>query len=160
MTIRERLEEHRSNPSCSGCHGFIDPMGFALEGFDAVGRQRTVDRFIGQAVDVDGVLPDGSPITGVNELRDTIMQRPDLFVENLTEKLMLYALGREVEPQDMPTVRSIVKESGKDSFAFYDIVQGIVKSEQFRYVQASAESIPVVAATDRRDDTQQLVGQQ
>ena len=88
------------------------------------------------------------------------MQRPDLFVENLTEKLMLYALGREVEPQDMPTVRSIVKESGKDSFAFYDIVQGIVKSEQFRYVQASAESIPVVAATDRRDDTQQLVGQQ
>ncbi len=158
MTIKERLEMHRNNPSCGGCHGFIDPMGFALEGFDAVGREREKDRIVGQPVDIEAVLPDGRPIAGVNELRESIMERPQLFVENMTEKLMLYALGREVEPQDMPTVRSIVEESSKDSYAFFDIVQGIVKSEQFRYVQASDAAIPAVAA-NAQDGEQQLAGQ-
>jgi hypothetical protein len=155
MTIKERLEVHRSNPSCSGCHGFIDPMGFALEGFDAVGRERTVDRFVGQPVDIAAVLPDGRPIDGVNELRDSIMERPQLFVANMTEKLMLYALGREVEPQDMPTVRDIVDEAGKDSYAFFDIVQGIVKTEQFRYVQATPEAVTRTGT----ESSEQLAGQ-
>jgi len=145
MTIKERLELHRTNPSCGGCHGFIDPMGFALEGFDAVGRERVKDRFVGQPVDIAATLPDGRPIAGVNELRDAIMERPQLFVENMTEKLMLYALGREVEPQDMPTVRSIVNASNKDSYAFFDIVQGIVASEQFRYVQATEQALQTEA---------------
>jgi hypothetical protein len=156
MTIKERLAMHRSNPSCGGCHGFIDPMGFALEGFDAVGRERVKDRFVGQPVDIAATLPDGSPIAGVNELRAAIMARPHLFVENLTEKLMLYALGREVEPQDMPTVRSIVDESSKDSYAFFDIVQGIVQSEQFRFVQATAEALQ----TDAVDGNGQQLAEQ
>jgi mono/diheme cytochrome c family protein len=161
MTIKERLEVHRTNPSCGGCHGFIDPMGFALEGFDAVGREREKDRFVGQPVDIAATLPDGSPIAGVNELRDAIMERPELFVENMTEKLMLYALGREVEPQDMPTVRSIVEESSDDSYAFFDIVQGIVKSEQFRFVQASVEAVETASARDdnRLETNQELAGQ-
>ena len=159
MTIKERLEVHRTNPSCGGCHGFIDPMGFALEGFDAVGRTRGKDRFVGQPVDIAATLPDGSPIEGVNELRDSIMERPQLFVENMTEKLLLYALGREVEAQDMPTVRSIVEESSEDSYAFFDIVQGIVKSEQFRYVQASEQALPAIAAEAGSDSNQQLAGQ-
>jgi hypothetical protein len=156
MTIKERLELHRTNPSCGGCHGFIDPMGFALEGFDAVGREREKDRFVGQPVDIAATLPDGRPIAGVNELRDAIMERPGLFVENMTEKLMLYALGREVEPQDMPTVRSIVEGSSKDSYAFFDIVQGIVKSEQFRFVQATEQALQ----TEATDESSQQVATQ
>ena len=136
LTIRERLEVHRTNPSCSGCHGFIDPLGFALEGFDAVGRSRTVDRFIGAKVDTDGVLPDGTDIEGINDLRAALMARPRLFVENLTHKLMLYALGRPIEAQDMPAVRSIVDGAEKTGYDFYQLVQGIVASDQFLKVQA------------------------
>jgi hypothetical protein len=136
LTVRERLAVHRNNPSCAGCHGFIDPMGFALEGFDSVGRAREIDRFVGSPVDTNGVLPDGSQIVGVNDLRDSIMERPQLFVENLAENLLLYALGRPVEARDMPLVRRAVQESSKDNFRFFDIVTSIVNSEQFLYVQA------------------------
>jgi hypothetical protein len=136
LTVRERLAVHRNNPSCSGCHGFIDPMGFALEGFDAVGRARTIDRFVGSPVDTEGVLPDGSMIHGVNDLRESIMERPQLFVENLAENLLLYALGRPVEARDMPLVRKAVRESAQHDYRFFDIVTSIVGSEQFRFVQA------------------------
>ena len=151
LTVRERLAVHRNNPSCAGCHGFIDPMGFALEGFDAVGRARTIDRFVGAPVDTNGVLPDGSLIHGINDLRDSIMERPQLFVENLTESLLLYALGRPVEALDMPLVRRAVKESAKNDYRFFDIVASIVNSEQFMYVQApeagqNEQSLATVAA--------------
>ncbi|MEI7949626.1 MAG: DUF1592 domain-containing protein [Gammaproteobacteria bacterium] len=136
MTIRERLAMHRKNPSCGGCHGFIDPLGFALEGFDAVGRSRTVDRWVGSKVDTDGILPDGTKIQGINDLRKALTARPRLFVENLTRKLMLYAVGRTIDAQDFPTVRSIVTQSEKNKYDFYALVQGIVKSDQFRKVQA------------------------
>ncbi len=136
MTIRERLAMHRKNPSCGGCHGFIDPLGFALEGFDAVGRSRTVDRWVGSKVDTDGILPDGTKIQGINDLRTALTARPRLFVENLTRKLMLYAVGRTIDAQDFPTVRSIVTQSEKNKYDFYALVQGIVKSDQFRKVQA------------------------
>ncbi|MES2624365.1 MAG: DUF1592 domain-containing protein [Pseudomonadota bacterium] len=139
MTVRERLEMHRANPSCAGCHGFIDPLGFALEGFDTVGRKRTTDRFIGSPIDTNGVLPDGSGISSVDDLRAALMERPQLFVENLAEKLMLYALGRPLEAADMPTVRKIVTTAENSDYRFYDIVQGIVSSDQFLYVQ-----VPVV----------------
>lgn len=138
LTIRERLEIHRTNPSCGGCHGFIDPLGFALEGFDAVGRSRTVDRFVGAKVDTDGVLPDGTDIQGIDDLREALISRPALFVENLAHKLMLYALGRPVEARDMPAVRSIVRSAEKSGYGFYALVQGIVASDQFRKVQAEA----------------------
>jgi hypothetical protein len=151
MTVRERLEKHRSNPSCGGCHGFIDPLGFALDGFDAVGRKRTVDRFVGTSIDTHGVLPDGSDINGIDDLRDALLARPQLFAENLSEKLLLYALGRPVEAADMPTVRAVVENAEKNDYRFYDIVMGIVNSEQFRYVQApeagaETEQVAVVTA--------------
>ncbi len=136
MTIRERLAVHRKNPSCGGCHGFIDPLGFALEGFDAVGRSRTVDRWVGIKVDTDGVLPDGTKIQGISDLRTALTSKPRLFVENLTRKLMLYAVGRTIDAQDFPTVRSIVTTAEKNKYDFYALVQGIVKSDQFRKIQA------------------------
>jgi len=141
MTVRERLEVHRDNPTCAACHGFIDPLGFALEGFDAVGRKRTIDRTVGAPIDTSGVLPDGSSISNINDLRDSLLARPQLFAENLAEKLMLYALGRPLEPQDMPTVRHIVSSSAQADYRFYDIVQGIVSSDQFLFVQ---EPLPLV----------------
>jgi len=140
MTIKERLAMHRTNPSCSGCHGFIDPLGFALEGFDAVGRERTVDRFVGQPVDTFGVLPDGQDISGTADLRKALMERPELFVENMTKKLTLYALGRPVEAADMPLVRNVASKAKRGGYRFFDLVQGIVSSDQFRYVQAMEES--------------------
>ena len=100
--------------------------------------------------DIQAELPDGTPIAGVNELRDSIMERPHLFAANLTEKLMLYALGREVEAVDMPTVRHIVNDAADESYAFFDIVQGIVNSEQFRYVQATAQALPRPRLASRR----------
>ncbi|HTQ99351.1 MAG TPA: DUF1592 domain-containing protein [Candidatus Acidoferrum sp.] len=151
MTIRERLAMHRKNPSCGGCHGFIDPLGFALEGFDAVGRERTIDRWIGTKVDIDGVLPDGSKINGVNDLRSALLARPRLFVENLTRKLMLYAIGRPIEADDYPTVRGIVTRAEKNHYDFYALVQGIVKSDQFRKVQAE---VPEAAAKQQVSQAQ------
>ncbi len=150
LSIRERLAVHRTNPSCGGCHGFIDPLGFALEGFDAVGRSRTVDRFVGTKVDTDGVLPDGTNIAGINDLRVALTARPKIFVENLTHKLMLYALGRPVESKDMPTVRSIVKAAEGRDFGFYALVQGIVASDQFRKVQAEAPVAETVSSLARQ----------
>ena len=146
LSIRERLAVHRTNPSCGGCHGFIDPLGFALEGFDAVGRSRTVDRIVGTKVDTDGVLPDGTNIAGINDLRVALTARPKIFVENLTHKLMLYALGRPVESKDMPTIRSIVKAAEAQDFGFYALVQGIVASDQFRKVQAEAPAAERVSS--------------
>jgi len=137
-TVRARLEAHRENPSCQGCHGIIDPLGFALEGFDAVGRNRTIDRMIGTPIDTYGVLPDGSAISGVQDLRSALLERPNMFVQNLVEKLMLYGLGRPIEAEDMPAVRQIVAQSQQDDYHFYAIVQGIVATDQFLYKQAPA----------------------
>ncbi len=135
-TVRARLEAHRENPSCQGCHGIIDPLGFALEGFDAVGRNRSVDRMIGTPIDTYGVLPDGSAISGVHDLRSALLARPNMFVQNLVEKLMLYGLGRPIEAEDMPAVRGIVEQALQDGYRFYAIVQGIVATDQFLYKQA------------------------
>ncbi len=135
-TVRARLEAHRENPSCQACHGIIDPLGFALEGFDAVGRSRTVDRMVGTAIDTYGVLPDGRAIGGVEDLRAALLERPTLFVQNLVEKLMLYALGRPIEAEDMPAVREVVRKAEDNAFHFYDIVQAIVSTDQFLYKQA------------------------
>lgn len=145
MTVRERLEVHRNNPSCAGCHGFIDPLGFALDGFDAVGRERSVDRFVGSVIDTSGVLPDGQPISGIGDLRAALMERPSLFAENIAEKLLLYALGRPVEATDMPAVRAIVEDAAASDYRFYDLVHGIVSSDQFRFVQAPAAEVTAAA---------------
>lgn len=131
-SVRARLEAHRTDPSCNSCHGIIDPLGFALENFDAVGRWRNKDRLAGTPIDASGVLADGTPVDGPVELCAALLERPEQFVQTLTEKLMIYGLGRSLEYQDMPTVRSIVDAAAREDYRFRSIVLGIVKSAQFR----------------------------
>ncbi len=129
-TVRARMEQHRSNPACAGCHKVMDPLGLALENFDAVGAWRT--RESGIAIDASGELTDGTKIDGVAALRDALVRRPEVLVGTMTEKLMTYALGRTLEYQDMPAVRAIVRSSARDNYRFSSLVRGIVSSVPFQ----------------------------
>jgi len=129
-TMRERLELHRATPTCAGCHSLIDPLGFALENFDAVGAWREFDA--GLPVDARGGLADGTPVTGVTELREALIAAPELFAATVTEKLMIYALGRGLKHYDMPVLREILRDSAAAGYRFDDIVLGIVESPAFR----------------------------
>ena len=137
-TIRARLEEHRTNPSCNSCHGVIDPYGMALENFTVTGQWRDVDWRADAPIDASTVLPSGRPIEGPADLHRALLGRPDQFVQALTEKLMMYALGRELEYHDMPQVRAIVRAAAEDDYRFSSIVAGIVSSDAFR-MQALGE---------------------
>jgi mono/diheme cytochrome c family protein len=129
LSVRERLAEHRANAACASCHNLMDPIGFSLENYDAIGRWRTVEE--GQPIDVAGGLPDGSKFAGVEGLEENLRKRPDLFVGTLTEKLMTFALGRGMEPYDAPAVRKIVRDAQRDHFRFSSIILGIVNSTPF-----------------------------
>jgi mono/diheme cytochrome c family protein len=131
-SVREIMEEHRAKPSCNACHGVMDPLGFALENFDAIGEWRAEDRYAGTAIDASGSLIDGTAVSSPADLRVALTTRPDQFVQTLTERLMTYALGRTVEYYDMPTVRRIVREAARDKYRFSSIVMGIVRSDPFR----------------------------
>ena len=128
-TLRERMEEHRDNPACSACHAMIDPTGFALENFDAIGRWREVDESF-YPIDPSGVLPDGRSFGSVGEMRDALASRPEQFVTTVTEKLMTYALGRGLDYYDMPTVRRIVRDAAPD-YRIQSVILGIVTSDPF-----------------------------
>ena len=128
-TLRERMEEHRDNPACSACHAMIDPTGFALENFDAIGRWRDVDESF-YPIDPSGVLPDGRSFGSVGEMRDALASRPEQFVTTVTEKLMTYALGRGLDYYDMPTVRRIVRDAAPD-YRIQSVILGIVTSDPF-----------------------------
>ncbi len=130
LTIRERLNQHRENPACASCHDLMDPVGFALENFDAIGQWR--EREGDEPVDVRGGLPDGSEFRGVDGLEAAILRRPELFVTATTEKLLTFAVGRGVEPTDGPAVRQIVREAAKNDYRFSTIVSGIVRSPPFQ----------------------------
>jgi mono/diheme cytochrome c family protein len=134
-TVRERLEQHRANPSCNGCHGVIDPLGFALENYDVVGAWRDIDRDAGDVIDARGRLASGIEVNGPAELSKSVLARPEQFVQALTEKLMTFALGRAVRHQDMPTVRAIVREAAKDDYRFESILRGIASSPAFQMRQ-------------------------
>jgi hypothetical protein len=129
-SVRERLEQHRSDPVCAACHSIIDPPGLALENFDPIGRWRETDS--GQAIDATTTLPGDIAVAGPDGLRAAILSRPELFVSTLTEKLMVYALGRRLEAEDMPTVRRIVRDAASDDYRFSALVLGIVRSPQFQ----------------------------
>ena len=130
-SMREAMEQHRANPACASCHAQMDPLGFALENFDAIGRWRTRSES-GGPIDTAGVLPDGSPVDGPDGLRDQLLRAPEQFVTTVTEKLLMYALGRGVEHYDAPTVRAIVREAGDEAYSFSSIVLGIVNSTPFQ----------------------------
>jgi Protein of unknown function (DUF1592)/Protein of unknown function (DUF1588)/Protein of unknown function (DUF1587)/Protein of unknown function (DUF1585)/Protein of unknown function (DUF1595)/Planctomycete cytochrome C len=131
LSVRERLEEHRKSPACASCHKIMDPLGFALENFDATGQWRSKSED-GAPIDASGVLLDGSKVDGPVTLLAALMSRPDVFVSTLTEKLMTYALGRGVDYNDMPEIREIVAKAAADHYRFSDLVTGIVKSPEFR----------------------------
>jgi hypothetical protein len=136
-SVREIMEQHRAKPSCNACHGVMDPLGFALENFDAIGEWRDRDRYAGTAIDASGRLVDGTPIAGPVDLRAALNRRPEQFVQTLTEKLMTYALGRSVEYYDMPVIRQIVRDAARDDYRFGTIVTGIVNSAPFRMRKAA-----------------------
>ena len=143
-TMRETLEMHRANVVCATCHKIFEPMGLALENFDAVGAWRTHDG--DNAIDASGVLVDGTRIDGLPGLRAWLMGRSDQFTHVVTEKLLTYALGRGVEYQDMPLVRSIVHEAAPAKYNFSSLVLGIVKSPAFQTNMKTSEATQQVAA--------------
>jgi hypothetical protein len=144
-TMRERLELHAKNPTCFSCHAVMDPLGFALENFDTIGQYRTRDADTGGAVDTAGVLPDGTKINGPDDLRNALVARSGQFVQALTEQLMTYALGRPLDYRDMPVVRQIVRNAGKDNYRFASIVSQVVASDAFRRREAAAPPKTVTA---------------
>jgi hypothetical protein len=129
-SVRDQLEQHRRNATCAGCHRVIDPPGFALENFNSAGQWRSVDN--GTKIDATGLLADGTRVNGPVELRQAILSRPEAFVTVITERMMIYALGRGLEPSDMPVVRRIVKEAGKNGYRLSTIVNGIIESAPFQ----------------------------
>jgi mono/diheme cytochrome c family protein len=131
-TVRARLEQHRDKASCKMCHGVIDPTGLALENFDAIGQWRTVDVQAKAVIDASTVLPNGIAINGVAELRAQLVDRPEMFVNAVTERLMMYAVNRKLEYFDMPQVRSIVRTAAKENYKLSSVVLGIVNSDAFR----------------------------
>lgn len=131
-TVRERLEVHRENPSCNQCHGVIDPLGLALENFNAIGKWRDKDRWADRPIDATGQLVGGAPISGPDDLRQALLDRPEQFVQTFTEKLMIYALGRAVEHHDMPVVREVVDKAGQHDYRFSVLVEEIVGSAPFQ----------------------------
>ena len=131
-TVRARLEQHRDNATCRMCHGVIDPIGLALENFDAIGQWRTMDNQAKVTIDVGTVLPTGVAINGVVELRTQLVARPEVFARTVTERLLMYAVNRHLEYFDMPQVRAIVRAAAKDNYKLSSIVMGIVNSDAFR----------------------------
>jgi hypothetical protein len=130
QTMRQRMEEHRANPACASCHKMMDPIGFTLENFDGIGKWRTIQ--YGQKLDASGQLTDGTKIDSVASLRQALVRYSPQFVRTLTEKLLIYALGRGVDYPDMPVVRSIVRDAARNDYHFSTLVLGIVKSDPFQ----------------------------
>ena len=145
LTMRAAMVKHRANPVCASCHAKMDPIGFALEHFDAVGRWRDTDG--GQPIDVQSQLLDGSTVDGLAGVQSMLLRRPELFVQAFTEKLLMYALGRNVQYYDAPAVRKIVSAASEQNYAFSAIVGGIVDSVPFRMRNVHAPEEAQTAAT-------------
>jgi hypothetical protein len=143
LSVRQRLEEHRKNPNCAGCHKMMDPIGFSLEKFDVLGVWRTNDS--GFRIDPSGTMFDGAKLEGPASLRQAILGHSDLFLQTFTESLLAYGVGRVLEPSDMPVVRSVAREAARNNNRFSALVLAIVKSTPFQMRRAE-ENIP--AATD------------
>jgi hypothetical protein len=131
MSVRERMAAHRRNPVCANCHAMIDPAGFALENFDAIGRWRTVDESF-NPIDASGTLPDGTKFSGPVEFREALTKHPERFVRTVTERLLTYALGRGMEYYDMPAVRRIERMAAVDDYRLSTLIAGVVASQPFQ----------------------------
>ena len=128
-TLRDRLERHHTNPTCASCHKMFEPLGFAMENFDAVGAWRTQD--VGNPIDSKGVITDGTVLEGAKGLRDLTVRKGDLFARSVTQKLLTYAIGRGVEDEDLPLVRSIARDAAKNNYRFSTLLMGVIQSPAF-----------------------------
>jgi hypothetical protein len=131
LSMRERMVQHRANPVCASCHARMDPLGLALEPFDAVGRWRTTSES-GEKIDATGALPDGTPFNGPEELRRLLVRNPERFINTFTERLLTYALGRGLQHFDAPTVRAVTRKAGRHDYRFSDLLLAIVQSAPFQ----------------------------
>jgi hypothetical protein len=130
LSMREAMTQHRANPSCSSCHARMDPIGFAMENFDAVGRWRNNDN--GNAIDTSGVFVDGSKFDGIAGLKKALLAHPEQFVHTVAGKLMMYGVGRNLQYFDEPAIRTVVRDAAKDNYTFASLILGIVKSPPFQ----------------------------
>jgi hypothetical protein len=150
-SIRERMQEHRKNPACASCHQRMDPLGFSLENFDAIGKWRTVSD--SEPVDAAAVLPDGTQFQGLNGLRTLLASHPDEFVRTLTEKMLSYSIGRVLESYDLPAVRQIARETAMHEYRWSSLIAAIVRSTPFTMgIVQTAPSEDSAKLTDRRSD--------
>jgi hypothetical protein len=159
LTVRELMAKHRASPTCSSCHSIMDPLGFALENFDAVGMWRDKDRFANTVIDSAGELPDGTKINGPDDLRKALLRRPEQFVQTFVEALLTYSMGRTRDYYDMPTVRKIVRDTRDSDYKFSAIVQAVVNTDQFkmrRVPQPKPE--PVQSASSSQGAVASVVG--
>ena len=141
LSMRQRLAAHRNNAVCASCHRTIDPVGFSLENFNAVGQWRDFDAD-GQPVDASGAVPGGGEFRGIDGLENAVLARPELFVATLTDNLMTFALGRGVDYYDAPAVRKILRDAGKDRYRFSSLILGIVQSAPFQMRRAETNVAP------------------
>jgi Protein of unknown function (DUF1588)/Protein of unknown function (DUF1585) len=142
LTMRQRMEEHRASPQCAVCHRLMDPIGFALENYDGIGRWRDSGGEDGAGpIDSSGVLPDGTEFNGPTGLREILVARKEMFVGTFTERLMTYALGRGVEEYDAPIIRKIVRDASADGQRWSSIILGIVNSNPFQMRRVSNGNI-------------------
>jgi hypothetical protein len=140
LTMRDAMVQHRANPVCASCHARMDPIGFAMENFDPVGRWRDSD--VGGPIDASGVFPDGQRFDGMAGLKAALLSHPEEFVSTVTEKLLMYGLGRNVQYFDQPAVRAIVRESARYNYTFASLVLGVVKSTPFRMRETQRAAEP------------------
>jgi hypothetical protein len=138
------MAQHRANPTCASCHAVMDPLGLSLEQFDATGSFRRRSES-GEAIDASGALPDGAVFVGVEGLRNVLLGRIDVFYRTLTEKMLLYALGRGVAPSDAPAVRSILREAARQDYRAQAVVTAIVKSLPFQMKRVATGDVPTGA---------------
>jgi len=139
LSMREAMMQHRANPACAGCHARMDPIGFAMENFDAVGKWRDTDS--GSPIDVSGVMPDGTKFDGMAGLKQALIRHPEQFVSTVAEKLLMYAIGRNIQYYDAPAVRAIVHGAAANNYTFSSLVLGIVKSVPFQMRQFQAQPV-------------------
>jgi len=143
-TLRQRMEQHRRSPQCASCHRLMDPIGFSLENFDQVGTWR--DQEAGQPIDATGQLADGSPVKGIDDLRKAVLSRSDAFMSTAARKMLIYALGRPLSYQDMPTVRVIVRKTAADKNRFSSLILGVIESAPFQ-MRIKKPDAPTVRAS-------------
>jgi hypothetical protein len=144
LSTRERMEEHRKNPSCNSCHRVIDPLGLALDNFDATGRWRVKDGMV--PVDASGTRYDGTAMEGPAGLRTAVLRWKDAFLLSFTESLMTYAIGRRIEAADMPMVRAIIREAAAREYRMSAFITGVVSSPAFQRVRVPEKDVTTTTA--------------